>query len=212
VSVHSTTTATAPLPAIDTPLDPAQAERLRGITRASPWLMAALRAVRGLGLASWCIGAGAVRNAVWDHLHGHAVPSALADVDVAIFDAADLSAERERAMQRQLGALLPGVPWEVTNQAGVHLWFEAHFGHPVPPLTSLGEAVASWPEYATAVGLWLDDDDRVQVIAPHGLADLFGLVVRRNPVRVSLATYHQRVASKRYAERWPRVTVLADED
>ena len=47
--------------------------------------------------------------------------------------------------------LCPDVPWEVTNQAHVHLWFEEHFGHAVPPLSSLSDAVASWPEYATSV-------------------------------------------------------------
>jgi hypothetical protein len=31
--------------------------------------------------------------------------------------------------------------------------------------------------------------------------------IRRNPVRVSIETYRQRCASKRYAERWPRVVV-----
>jgi len=48
----------------------------------------------------------------------------------------------------------------------------------------------------------------LHVIAPYGLHDLFGMVVRRNPVRVSVATYRERVASKRYARRWPRVTVV----
>ena len=73
----------------------------------------------------------------------------------------------------------------------MHLWFEQHFGHAVAPLRSLDEAVASWPEFATAVGLWLDDDDRLHVIAPHGLDDLFAMVVRRNPVRVSVETYRR---------------------
>ena len=98
---------------------------------------------------------------------------------------------------------------EAHGQAGVHRWFEGHFGHAVAPLRSLEEAVASWPEYATAVGLWLDDDDHLHVIAPHGLADLFAMVVRRNPARVSVKTYRERVASKRYAQRWPRVTIVA---
>jgi hypothetical protein len=66
----------------------------------------------------------------------------------------------------------------------------------------------SWPEHATAVGLWLDDADHVHVIAPHGLDDLFGMVVRRNPVRVSVETYRSRVASNNYRLRWPRVTVI----
>jgi hypothetical protein len=46
------------------------------------------------------------------------------------------------------------------------------------------------------------------VIAPHGLADLFAMVVRRNPARVSVETYRRRVASRRYTQRWPRVTVV----
>lgn len=186
----------------------AQATRLIALVQRSPAFMDTLRAVRSLGLASWCIGAGAVRNLVWDDLHGYCQPSALADIDVCHFDAGDPEAARDAGLQRQLQTLRPGLPWEVTNQAAVHLWFESVFGHAVPPLRSLEEAVASWPEFATAVGISLDGEDRLHLIAPHGLDDLFGLVVRRNPTRVSVATYRQRVAQKRYAERWPRVTVV----
>lgn len=182
--------------------------RLIAIARESAWFMSALSAVRQLGLSGWCIGAGAVRNLVWDALHQRPQPSALPDVDVAYFDAAELSPERDAQLQAALSAILPGVPWEVTNQAAVHLWFEGCFGHAVPALSSLEEAVASWPEYATAVGLRLEEDDSLSVIAPHGLDDLFGLVVRRNPARVSVETYRERVAQKRYAERWPLVRVV----
>jgi len=185
-----------------------QEERLIALVQGSPVFMDALRAVRSLGLASWCIGAGAVRNLVWDALHAHPQPSALADIDVCHFDAGDPEARRDAELQGRLQALRPDLPWELTNQAAVHLWFESVFGHAVSPLRSLEEAVASWPEYATAVGISLDAQERLHVIAPHGLDDLFGLVVRRNPVRVSVATYRQRLAQKRYAERWPRVTIV----
>ncbi len=188
--------------------DLAMQERLREMVRESAWLMQALRTVRDLALPSWCIGAGAVRNLVWDSLHGYAAPSQLADVDVAYFDADDLRPERDEELQRRLQAAMPQVPWEVTNQAAVHHWFEAYFGHAVEPLPSLQAAVASWPEYATAVGLCLHADDSIEVIAPHGLDDLFNCVVRRNPTRVSLETYLQRVEQKRYAARWPQVTVF----
>ena len=183
--------------------------RLAALARATPWFMQALVHVRALGLREWCVGAGAVRNLVWDALHGHAAPSALADIDVAYFDDADLSEARDASLQRALQARAPGTPWEVTNQAGVHLWFEQHFAHAVAPLRSLADAVASWPETATAVGLWLDERDELHVIAPLGLGDLFAMVVRRNPARVSVETYRQRVASKRYAQRWPRVRVVS---
>lgn len=183
--------------------------RLATLARNSPWMMEAMAAVRSLGLPSWCIGAGAVRNLVWDALHG-LEPAPPRDIDVAHFDADDLSEQRDQALEARLRALLPQLPWEVTNQAGVHLWFEGVFGHAVAPLRSLEEAVASWPEYATSVALRLEADDRISVIAPHGLDDLFSITVRRNPSRVSLQTYRQRCAQKRYAERWPRVRVILD--
>lgn len=184
-------------------------QQLIDIASQTPWLMAALATVRQLSLPHWCIGAGAIRNVVWDSLHGKSSPSQLPDVDVAYFDATDISLQRDRELQTRLQSLAPNVPWEVTNQAGVHLWFEAQFGHPVEPLHSLEEGIASWPEFATAVGVCLGEDDALHVISPHGLEDLFAMVVRRNPARVSVETYRQRVAQKRYVERWPNVRVVA---
>ena len=170
--------------------------------------MQALAHARALRLPAWCIGAGAVRNLVWDALHGHATPSALPDIDLAWFDAGDLDPRRDAALQARLRAMAPELAWDVTNQAGVHLWFERHFGHAVAPLRSLDEGIASWPEVATCVGVRLDDDGALHVIAPHGLDDLFGMVVRHNPVRASVATYRERIAAKRWTQRWPRVTVV----
>lgn len=185
-----------------------QQEDLRRIARASRWFLPALEAVRSLQLKSWCIGAGAVRNLVWDHLHAYEEPSALSDIDVAYFDPSRGGPGHDAEIQAQLVSQEPGFPWEVTNQAFVHTWFEGHFGHPVRPLVSLDDAVASWPEYATSVGLCLTDSGGIEVIAPHGLDDLFALRVRRNPARVSVETYRQRVQQKQYAKRWPRVTVV----
>jgi uncharacterized protein len=183
-------------------------QELIAVVLATPWLAQALDAGASLNLASWCIGAGAIRNAVWDHLHGYAAPSALSDIDFAYFDADDLSKSAENEVQGRLESALPGVPWEATNQAAVHLWFEGHFGHPVAPLASLYESVASWPEYATSVAVWYSRKRAIEVIAPHGLEDLFAMRVRRNPTRVSLETYAQRIDQKQYTKRWPRVTVV----
>ncbi|MEC5388062.1 nucleotidyltransferase family protein [Uliginosibacterium sp. H3] len=152
------------------------------------------------------MGAGAVRNLVWDALHG-THRSALPDVDVAYFDASAIADEDVR-LQTRLAAIQPDLPWEVTNQARVHEWFEEYFGYPAAPLLSLEEAVASWPEYVTCVGLTLKANDNIEVIAPHGLGDLFGIIIRHNPVRATVDTYRQRIEKKRYSERWPMVTVV----
>lgn len=165
---------------------------LEQIVRSSEWFMSALTHVRTLQLSSWCIGAGAIRNLVWDHLHGYGDPSALPDLDVAYFEPNDLRGETDAQLKQQLDLRSPAVPWEVTNQAAVHLWFQDYFGYPVLPLRSLEEAVASWPEYATCVGIHLSHNDKINIVAPHGLADLFELRVRHNPVRASLQTYRER--------------------
>jgi len=184
------------------------AEELIRIAVNTAWFSRVLKAVAALGLPSWCVGAGAVRNLVWDHLHGCHEPSRLADIDVAYFDPDDLSAEREADWQHRLQSAEPQYPWEVTNQARVHVWYETYFGYAVEPLRSLDEAVATWPETATSVGLTLQPNGAPRVIAPFGLADLFGMVVRRNPARVSLEQYRRRITEKRYAERWPRVKII----
>jgi hypothetical protein len=78
----------------------------------------------------------------------------------------------------------------------------------VEPLESIEDAVASWPETATSVGVRLDRDDQLQIMAPVGLDDLFGMVVRRNPRRVRSEVYRKRIETKKYLERWPNVTIV----
>lgn len=102
---------------------------------------------------------------------------------------------------------MPSLAWEVTNQATVHRWFAEHLGQTVAPLLSLEDGVATWPEVATCVGVFLRPDDSIGVVAPHGVDDLFGLVVRHNPVRADAQTYRERVASKRFAARRPLLTI-----
>ncbi|MCO5396749.1 nucleotidyltransferase family protein [Ralstonia soli] len=182
--------------------------RLIAMARQSSWFFPALIAARNLELTSWCIGAGAVRNLVWDALHGFAAPSALSDIDLAHFDERNLSAEQDRRLEHRLTGTYPNAQWEVTNQAAVHRWFEASFGYAVRPLTSLKDAVGSWPEYATSVGLTLNPDDSITVIAPYGLDDLFKMVIRRNPARVSIEAYEARIKQKQYATRWQQVTII----
>lgn len=183
------------------------AERVEAIVRGTPWLMDALRAAREVDAPDWLIGAGAIRTAVWDHLHGFDQATEVADVDVVFFDPGDLSPERDRQVEAHLRERSPEIPWDAKNQAAVHLWFPAKFGREVAPLASAADAVATWPETATCVAVRLEHDDTMTVVAPHGLDDLLGLVHRRNPVRVSVEEYERRLRVKRIAERWPRARI-----
>jgi hypothetical protein len=91
----------------------------------------------------------------------------------------------------------------------VHTWYAQKFGgEPVPPLRSIAEAVATWPETATAVAVRLDARDELEICAPLGLTDLLDGVWRRNPSRASLDISLARLARHRPTERWPGVRVI----
>ena len=123
----------------------AEVARLTELLRGEPWLEGALSAVAASGLPDAWIGAGAVRDVVWGQLYGEFSPDSVRDVDVAYFDPADLSAERDVKAQETL-AVLADVPWEATNQAAVHTWYHHYFGGaPVEPFSCVHDAIATWP-------------------------------------------------------------------
>ena len=162
--------------------------------------MEQLRAARRLALPDWCIAAGFVRNRVWDHLHGVSPPRAPADIDVLYYDAADLSKEPEARYEARLGELMPGLPWQVRNQARMHIWKE------LPQHKDTAHSMIYWLETVTSVGVRLEADDSVSVIAPLGVDDLVGLMCRPTPFgRTRRDEYDARLTSKRWGETWPKV-------
>lgn len=167
-----------------------------------------LRAVRDLDLPEAVVGAGAVRDLVWDTISGRRGPAEFRDVDVAYFDASDLSPHVDKHAEERLAGRLAGYRWDVKNQAAVHLWYEQSFGIPVEPLPTLEAAVATWPETATATAVRLEDDGHLSVIAPFGLDDLLGMVWRHNPVRATRAAYLKRLDEKQPQRRWPQVRII----
>ncbi|MDO3702131.1 nucleotidyltransferase family protein [Micromonospora sp. C28SCA-DRY-2] len=180
------------------------------LVRGSPWVLRALAVVRDSGLPDAWIGAGTLRDLVWGERYGDGFdPGAVRDVDVVFFDPGDLSRDNDHRATARLVAAWAEPPWEARNQAAVHTWYADTFGgDPIPPYRSVAEAVATWPEYATAVAVRLDATDRLEVCAPYGLADLLGGLWRHNPARVDVARSRQRLARHRPAQRWPGVTVV----
>jgi uncharacterized protein len=176
---------------------------IAGIIAQDPVGMKQLRAVRALALPDWCIAAGFVRNRVWDHLHGISPPRPPADIDVLYYDAADLSKEREAEYEKQLDTLLPDLPWQVRNQARMHIW------KGLPQHKGTADSMIYWLETVTAVGARLESDDGLTVIAPLGTNDLLGLCCRPTTFgRTRRHEYEARIATKRWHERWPKVRFL----
>jgi hypothetical protein len=132
-------------------------DRLRGIVRSSAWMMRVLATVREAELPDAWVGAGAIRDLAWGQLYGSGFnPADVRDVDVVFFDADDLSRDGDDRATRRLHDAWPQVLWEARNQAAVHTWYSRKFGgDPVNPLLSIADAVATWPETATAVAVRL---------------------------------------------------------
>jgi hypothetical protein len=192
---------------------PDAAAWLAGMLVSEPWIVRALEAVEACGLPDAWIGAGAIRDVVWGQIYGRFSPDEVRDVDVAYFDSGDLGRERDRAAQDALGKLAD-LPWEATNQAAVHTWYHHYFGGaPVAPVSSVHDAVATWPETATCVAVRKTDMARtttahgIEVCAPFGLDDLLGGVWRPNPARVTPAISMARLQRQRVSVRWPGVTI-----
>jgi uncharacterized protein len=185
-------------------------ERLTRILRAAPQLTQVLRTARTLDLPDWLVFSGAVCQTVLNDLTGRPPDHGIRDYDLAYFDGFDLSYEAEdrvirrvaRAFEEPLKSMV-----EVRNQARVHLWFEAKFGEPYLPLRCSAEALQRFTSPTFAIGVRLEADDRLHIEAPFGLADLFALRLRPNPLR---RTHHFERTAAAVRRRWPEIAVEAD--
>jgi hypothetical protein len=176
-------------------------------------MLGVLASVGEAGLPDAWVGAGVIRDLIWDTKFGSGFdPSRINDVDVAFFDPSDLSPDRDASAESRLRELRPDIRWDVKNQAAVHTWYPNHFGIPVKPFKSMEEAVASWPETATSVAVRTSKAGVLEVIAPHGLDDLLDGVWRRNPVRVTIEESARRLRRKQPQNRWPGVRVHPPEE
>jgi hypothetical protein len=181
------------------------ASRIQAILAVDPVRWRLLEIVQSLALPDCWIGAGFVRNAVWDHLHGRTISPLSTDVDVIWFDSRRCNVKEDKAQESLLRALDSSVNWSVKNQARMHIQ------NGDAPYASTTDAISRWPETATAVAVRRLKLGEFEVTAPLGLSDLFGLVVRPTESFATgkRAIYQQRLESKRWLSTWPLLTLAS---
>jgi uncharacterized protein len=163
-----------------------------------------LRIVRSLQLPECYIAAGYIRNYIWDRLHQWDYKGRHNDIDVVYYDPSDLSEERDAQFEAWLVKETGNPKWSVKNQARMHI------RNGEEPYASTLDALGRWPETATAIGVKLDESDRLELCAPHGLKDLFQMIVRRSPLFTDQLYYLQRVQEKGWKTEWPMLTIIPD--
>jgi uncharacterized protein len=161
-----------------------------------------------MALPGWYLVAGCLYQTVWNVFTGQPAEAGILDYDLAYFDGSDLSWEAEdvviRAGQKAFAGL--ATPVQIRNQARVHLWYEQRFGRPCPPHESTEAAIDTFEATTACLGVRAEPGGRWRIYAPHGLADVFNLVVRPNPVLAPRHVYQAKTA--RWQRQWPGLTVL----
>jgi hypothetical protein len=185
-----------------------QLDGLRSVLSRNEVLTDVLTRAATLELPGWYVTAGCLFQTVWNVVTDRPVTSGIKDYDIFYFDATDLSWEAEDAAIKAGQKVFAGLPAEVEirNEARVHLWYEQKFGVPCPPHESTEAAIDSFAATTCCLGVRLDPDGGWRVYAPHGLSDVFNLVVRPNPVLAPREVYEAKAA--RWREEWPELTVL----
>lgn len=184
------------------PYNQMQQERLLALIAADEEAMAVLRLARSLDLPDWAIGAGFLRNRLWDALTNERTCSPADDIDLLYFDRADPEGRGETAIEARLTEARPDLIWQARNQARMH-----RLNGDVPYDDTL-DALRYWLETCSAVAVRLERDGRLTLLAPYGLSDLFALVCRPTPAGIRrIEAYRARMMAKAWDRRWPNCRI-----
>ncbi len=168
------------------------------------WMMDVLHEASKLNLPDWMIGAGFLRNKVWDKLHG--INRGVADtndIDLVYYSPEGVR-ENDTLLSEKMNGIL-GLRWEIVNQSYTHKWHDRDVSY-----KNTEEALSEWVETPTCVAVTLNNGEP-KIIAPHGIDDLVNLLVRPAPShRKNLDLFYNRIESKNWLKKWPKLRVVID--
>lgn len=207
-------------------------KRLGDIIKRDPFRMRCLRALRALDLPQGYIGAGFVRNAIWDELHARATPTPLNDIDVIYFSgginppqsvaSADNTLEsvpqpqayspNSAAAKPELKAQEQAIERELACMVPQANWqvknqARMHVAHAHAPYQNCHDAISYWIERETCVAVRLLANDDLDILAPFGLEANFAGTISINPKYPRPEVFKQRLASKNWLTVWPLLKV-----
>jgi uncharacterized protein len=156
-----------------------------------------------LGLPDCWLVAGCLFQTVWNVQSGRPAAEGIRDYDVFYFDGNDLTYEAEDRLIKRIAAACAdlGVTIELRNQARVHLWYRARFGHDYPQLTSSADSIDRFLVRCTCVGMRCVAGEEPALYARYGLDELKAGVLSPNPLNHPESRFAEKAAS--YQRRWP---------
>jgi len=86
-----------------------------------------------------------------------------------------------------------------------------HSVNDFPPYTSAEDAISKFPETATALGVKLDENNKVVLAAPCGIHDVLHLEVKPTPFfterKERAAVYEAQIRKKNWKSVWNMIMV-----
>lgn len=175
---------------------------IKRLVESDEWMMDVLRAAEELNLPDWWIGAGFLRNKVWNGLEGVDSHSS-SDVDLVYYDLDDTNPETDWAYDEKMNLKYPDDEWQVRNQARMH------YVNNFPPFTSTEDAISNWIETATCIAVKLENG-KLKFMFCHGIDDLVNLTVRPIPrfqAPELMGIYKKRMEKKNWQDIWPNLKI-----
>lgn len=154
----------------------------------------------------WVIGAGTIRNRVWNYLSKKeddpkTQPN---DIDLIFFNPNVTEEYFDKEIEKTLNRYLEA-NWSAKNQARIHV------ENGDQPYKHMEDAMRYWPETCTAVGVTLENGI-LKLIAPHGIADLVNFIARPSSnykiAHPNLEKFKERLVSKKWQEKWPQIKII----
>jgi uncharacterized protein len=177
-------------------------QEILDLIKQDKWMMRIILIASSLSLPDWIIGAGFVRNKVWDHLSGNEKQTVdTRDIDLVYFDSNGNDEKSDEKLSEEM-KIKTGIEWEIVNEYYAHKW------NNLPPYTSTEDAISKWPETVTAIGVTMDKNNELKLFAPYGIGDLVNFVVRPSPkFKGGIDKVKERVIKKKWKEKWPNITL-----
>lgn len=177
-------------------------EDIKHLVESDEWMMRVLRAAEKLDLPDWWIGAGFLRNKVWNAIEDDNSHSS-SDVDLVYFNSKDIKPDTDWSYDEKMNQDYPIAEWEVRNQARMH------YVNNFEPYSSTENGISNWVETATCTAVKLQNG-KLEFLFCHGIDDLVNLVARpisRFQTTELINTFNDRIKKKDWQKKWPHLKV-----
>ena len=166
-------------------------------------MMTVISTASALNLTDWMIGGGFVRNKIWEHLSGNERQIVdTPDIDLVYFEPQGNDWLADRKLSERLKTET-GINWQVRNQSYMNDL------NKLPPFKSTLDAVSNWEITADAIGVKLDKNNKLQLVAPYGVEDVINFIIRPTPkFKDKVEQINKLVSEKRWREKWPKIKIV----